>query len=411
MPQYEWAAKILLFANELAFCARPMSAINIVPFVAQPPFHPWSFPFHSGLGIAGAVAEVQFHVLRELDTPWSGGNEAFVRALTIDCMMETGREAYKNKGNAYFAALKEFEGGHLAPFFRPEFHEVRQKDQRRGLHDGALLIDRFVGGRPRRQGILHDRSSRSWHAGRAHLRRHPAWQRRQSHMSETDAEKFPTPEPSITELEVAYAADAAANGWGDRIATTTSSGLRTASASILALPMRLPHRAAPVPCTWALPLSGLAAATKSSSPTPTGSPRQRPSSTSAPRRSSSISCPTAGASIQMPTSSATSRQRPEAIIATHIYGNLCDMDRLLDIGRRHGIPVIEDAAEAIGSEWHGRRAGSMGTFGTFSFHGTKTLTTGEGGMFVTSDDALFEKVLTLKQSRPRPQPEKAVLAG
>lgn len=146
VPQYEWAAKILLFANELAFCARPMSAINIVPFVAQPPFHPWSFPFHSGLGIAGAVAEVQFHVLRELDTPWSGGNEAFVRALTIDCMMETGREAYKNKGNAYFAALKEFEGGHLAPFFRPEFHEVRQKDQRRGLHDGALLIDRFVGG-------------------------------------------------------------------------------------------------------------------------------------------------------------------------------------------------------------------------------------------------------------------------
>ena len=71
------------------------------------------------------------------------------------------------------------------------------------------------------------------------------------------------------------------------------------------------------------------------------------------------------------------------------------MDRLLDIGRRHGIPVIEDAAEAIGSVWHGRRAGSMGTFGTFSFHGTKTLTTGEGGMFVTSDDGLFEKVLTL----------------
>ena len=61
---------------------------------------------------------MQFHVLRELDTPWSGGGEAFVRALMIDCMMETDREAYKNKGNAYFAALKEFEGGRLAPFFR-----------------------------------------------------------------------------------------------------------------------------------------------------------------------------------------------------------------------------------------------------------------------------------------------------
>ena len=87
--------------------------------------------------------------------------------------------------------------------------------------------------------------------------------------------------------------------------------------------------------------------------------------------------------------------RTRAIVATHLYGNLCDMDALLDLGRRTGIPVIEDAAEAIGSVWHGRRAGSMGLFGAFSFHGTKTLTTGEGGMFVTDDAALYERVLTL----------------
>lgn len=87
--------------------------------------------------------------------------------------------------------------------------------------------------------------------------------------------------------------------------------------------------------------------------------------------------------------------RTKAIIVTHLYGNLCDMDALLDIGRRAGIPVIEDAAEAIGSMWGYRRAGSMGLFGTFSFHGTKTLTTGEGGMLVTSDPALYERVLTL----------------
>ena len=77
--------------------------------------------------------------------------------------------------------------------------------------------------------------------------------------------------------------------------------------------------------------------------------------------------------------------RTKAIIAVHLYGNLCDMDRLLAIGQKHGIPIIEDAAEAIGSDYHGKRAGSMGKFGTFSFHGTKTLTTGEGGMFVTND--------------------------
>jgi len=87
--------------------------------------------------------------------------------------------------------------------------------------------------------------------------------------------------------------------------------------------------------------------------------------------------------------------KTKAIIAVHLYGNLCDMDALLDIGHRYGIPIIEDPAEAIGSIYHGKRAGSMGIFGTFSFHGTKTITTGEGGMFVTNDDALYENVLTL----------------
>jgi perosamine synthetase len=87
--------------------------------------------------------------------------------------------------------------------------------------------------------------------------------------------------------------------------------------------------------------------------------------------------------------------RTKAIIAVHLYGNLCDMDALLAIGTRHGIPVVEDAAEALGSVWHGKRAGSMGAFGTFSFHGSKTVTTGEGGMFVTGDDALYERVLML----------------
>jgi perosamine synthetase len=87
--------------------------------------------------------------------------------------------------------------------------------------------------------------------------------------------------------------------------------------------------------------------------------------------------------------------RTKAIVAVHLYGNLCDMDDLLAIGEKHGIPIIEDAAEAIGSIYHGQRAGSMGKFGAFSFHGTKTLTTGEGGMFVTNEAALFEQVLTL----------------
>jgi len=87
--------------------------------------------------------------------------------------------------------------------------------------------------------------------------------------------------------------------------------------------------------------------------------------------------------------------RTKAIIAVHLYGNLCEMDRLVELGEKRGIAVIEDAAEAIGSRWRNRPAGSIGRFGTFSFHGTKTVTTGEGGMLVTNDAALYEKVLAL----------------
>ena len=80
---------------------------------------------------------------------------------------------------------------------------------------------------------------------------------------------------------------------------------------------------------------------------------------------------------------------------THLYGNLANMSELLGVGQRYGLPVIEDAAEAIGSKYFGQRAGSMGYFGVFSFHGSKTVSTGEGGMFVTNDANLYEKVLTL----------------
>lgn len=87
--------------------------------------------------------------------------------------------------------------------------------------------------------------------------------------------------------------------------------------------------------------------------------------------------------------------RTRAIIAVHLYGNVCDMTALQALGDLHGIPIIEDAAEAIGSSWRGRAAGTIGVFGGFSFHGTKTLTTGEGGMFVTHDSMLYERALAL----------------
>ena len=71
------------------------------------------------------------------------------------------------------------------------------------------------------------------------------------------------------------------------------------------------------------------------------------------------------------------------------------MNELMAIDERYGIPVIEDAAGVVGFLYHVKRAGSIGKFGTFSFHGTKILTTGEGGIFVTNDPDLYESVLTL----------------
>lgn len=207
------------------------------------------------------------------------------------------------------------------------------------------------------------------------------------------SEKISYTKPSITELEVAYATDAAANGWGDRcyeyigrfeelfknhlnvgyaIATSSCTGalhmgmaalgigpgdeVILADTNWIATVSPIVHLGAtPVfvdilPDTWCIDPRKVEAAITS---------------------------------------------RTKAIVAVHLYGNLCAMDALLEIGKRHGLPVIEDAAEAVGSVHFGKRAGSMGKFGAFSFHGTKTITTGEGGMFVTSDPVLYEKVLTL----------------
>lgn len=88
--------------------------------------------------------------------------------------------------------------------------------------------------------------------------------------------------------------------------------------------------------------------------------------------------------------------RTKAVIVVDLYGNMPRWDKLLAIARRHGIAVIEDAAEAFGSECAGRKAGSFGDAGVFSFHGSKTMTTGEGGMFVTNQRELYERALVLR---------------
>jgi len=199
--------------------------------------------------------------------------------------------------------------------------------------------------------------------------------------------------PSITEREVAYATDAARNGWGSRcyeyierfeelfrrfvgadFAIATSSCTGALHMGLAGLGVGAGDEVILADTNWiasAAPIMYLGA-------TPVFVDILPDSWCIDPQRVEQAITP-----------------RTKAILAVHLYGNLCEMDQLLDIGHRYNIPIIEDAAEAIGSRWHGRHAGTMGRFGVFSFHGTKTITTGEGGMFVTNDLALFQKVLAL----------------
>jgi len=87
--------------------------------------------------------------------------------------------------------------------------------------------------------------------------------------------------------------------------------------------------------------------------------------------------------------------KTKAIIVVHLYGNMTEMDEIMKISSEFGIPIVEDAAEALGSTFDGKKAGSIGTFGLFSFHGTKTMTTGEGGCVITNDNTLAHKIRVL----------------
>jgi len=88
-------------------------------------------------------------------------------------------------------------------------------------------------------------------------------------------------------------------------------------------------------------------------------------------------------------------KRTRAILPVHLGGCACDMDAIMEIAQRRGLKVIEDAAHALEATWKGRRAGSIGDCGAFSFYATKNVTTAEGGMVVTADAALAERLRIL----------------
>lgn len=209
----------------------------------------------------------------------------------------------------------------------------------------------------------------------------------------TDVGKIYYAKPSITQREVAYATDAAANGWGERCyeyiarfealfrehltvkhAIATSSATGALHLGMAALGIGPQDEVIAADINWVAsvaPIVHLGA-------TPVLVDVLADSWCLDPAAVERAITP-----------------RTKAILAVHLYGNLCEMGALEEIAAKHNIPIVEDAAEAIGSAWADARAGSRGAFGAFSFHGTKTVTTGEGGMFVTNDSALYDRALTL----------------
>ena len=89
-------------------------------------------------------------------------------------------------------------------------------------------------------------------------------------------------------------------------------------------------------------------------------------------------------------------EKTKAIIVVDLYGNMPEWSAIQSIAEKYNILIIEDAAEAIGSQYKGNFAGSFGEVGTFSFHGSKTVTTGEGGMLVTDNQSVYERCMFLR---------------
>ncbi len=206
--------------------------------------------------------------------------------------------------------------------------------------------------------------------------------------------RIPVAGPWITEKEVSYVADAAANDWYDNAGRYVAK-FEAAFAAYIGVR----HAVSLPSCTSGIHLA-LAAlgvgpgdevivpeCTWIATAAPIGYCGGTPVFVDIDPRSWCIDAESFRRAI-------TSRTR--AVIPVDLYGDMPNWSDLKAVAREHNIAVIEDAAEAIGANFRGGRAGSLGDVGVFSFHGSKTLTTGEGGMLVTNDQRLFERVLVLR---------------
>lgn len=217
----------------------------------------------------------------------------------------------------------------------------------------------------------------------------------------TDIKKIPITGPSITDAEVNYVAEAAREGWyqnankyikefqdefakytGSKYAIATSSCHGALHLALLSLGIGKGDEVIVPDITWI----ASAAAVVYVGAKPVFADINKETWTIDAEQIEKVITP-----------------RTKAIMPVTLYGHPPDMDPILALAEKRDLFVIEDAAQAVGSLYKGRHPGSMGHFGVFSFHGTKIMTTGEGGMLVTSDPALYARAESLSNLGRKPE--------
>src|SRR6185437_401036 len=202
-------------------------------------------------------------------------------------------------------------------------------------------------------------------------------------------EKIAINKPSITDLEIGYVNDAIRNGWGSKcyeyiyrfekqfaeyleskFALATSSCTGAIHLALMALGIKAGDEVIAPDITWIASIE------------PVLYIGAKPVLVDVLPDTWCIDPEKAEAAIT---------ERTKAILVVHLYGNVVEMDKILALAKKYNLVVIEDAAEGLGSEYKGRKAGSMGDAGVFSFHGTKTVSTGEGGMIVTNREEVWQR--------------------
>jgi perosamine synthetase len=216
-----------------------------------------------------------------------------------------------------------------------------------------------------------------------------------------EIKKIPINKPSITDLEISYVNDAITNGWGDRCYDYIYRFEKSFAAF-----QGCKHALATSSCTGAIHLGLMALGVKAgdevivpeitwiASVEPVLYIGAKPVFVDVLEDRWCLDPEKVKAAIT---------RKTKAIIPVHLYGNLCEMDAVMQIAKEHNLVVLEDAAEGLGSEYKGKKAGSIGNAGVFSFHGTKTMSTGEGGMFVTDDTELYERAKVLNDHGRNPK--------